>query len=678
MLLLALCLLCIAPALAVADESLLLQDPSDLDLSFGAAGRIVGVPDGAITDLREDGEGRFVAAGLQRDPSRVAVFRHLPGGLPDPSFGVDGRVLHQLGLGPQPGSGGIALVLQDDGGIVVGGGASYAGGDGRQHALLTRLREDGDVDGSFGSGGTVRITPPDATMSWVGDAVEDGEGRLVVAVGASRDGGEGRRVLIMRFSRDGLPDPGFGEDGTVDLGAGTARRIAAATGGGLLVAHHTPGVVGFEVTRLTDEGAPDESFGDEGRVVVPLPAPEDPEMYGPRTAALALRDDGSILLAGTSADPVEPPDWNTGGVLTVVRLTPAGDPDPAFGADGVATLPADPEHRTWTDAVSVAEDPAGKVVVVGNVSSHVVAGRLLADGTADPAFGDGGVRRRQLVPGDNNILGEIVVRDGGQILIGGYGGTIDACCSPALIQLRGGDVPDTLLDGVPGLHLVTSTVRFVLGAVPATGLFECRLDGGPWEPCGPVVELKDVPNGDHVFEARAVTPGGLVDAEGVRYEFVVDAPPAEPPVTEPPVVVPPVVTPPVPPRVPGNPTLPGGVVDGTAPGLRLTIASTLALPEVLRRGIGLETLCSEACTFGAELRLPPPVARRQGLGSRAVVIGRVVRSLHARSAARLRLKILPRYRRRLDGPLAATLTTRAVDAAGNASVARRTLRLRRR
>ena len=233
-----------------------------------------------------------------------------------------------------------------------------------------------------------------------------------------------------------------------------------------------------------------------------------------------------------------------GGVLTVVRLGPDGTVDTAFGAAGVATLPADPEHRGWNAEVGIAEDSEGRIVLGGNVSGHVVAGRLLEDGPPDEDFGDGGGRRRRFVAGENNLFSGLVLLDDGRILIGGTGGWVDLCCSAALMQLRGDPDPYTLLEQVPGPEVAGPVARFVLGALPASDRFECRLDGAAWEPCDGVVELTGLPNGPHVFEARAIGPDGA-PADPIAYAFTVAVPPpADPPPADPPPVDPPPVDPP--------------------------------------------------------------------------------------------------------------------------------------
>ena len=69
-------------------------------------------------------------------------------------------------------------------------------------------------------------------------------------------------------------------------------------------------------------------------------------------------------------------------------------------------------------------------------------------------------------------------------------------------------------------------------AADEAALFDCRVDRGEWVPCSPypwvVPELSDgyslrgLPDGPHVFEARAIDESGRVEVEPARWEFTLD------------------------------------------------------------------------------------------------------------------------------------------------------------
>jgi len=63
---------------------------------------------------------------------------------------------------------------------------------------------------------------------------------------------------------------------------------------------------------------------------------------------------------------------------------------------------------------------------------------------------------------------------------------------------------------------------FALGADQAGVTFECRLDGGVWEACGPSVSLTALSEGSHALEARATNAALEADATPAVQRFTVD------------------------------------------------------------------------------------------------------------------------------------------------------------
>lgn len=70
--------------------------------------------------------------------------------------------------------------------------------------------------------------------------------------------------------------------------------------------------------------------------------------------------------------------------------------------------------------------------------------------------------------------------------------------------------PDTTIDSGPSGTTSSRNASFTFGATePAT--FECRLDGGPWDSCGPPKRYSGLGDGPHLFEVRARDAAGNVD-----------------------------------------------------------------------------------------------------------------------------------------------------------------------
>ena len=71
-------------------------------------------------------------------------------------------------------------------------------------------------------------------------------------------------------------------------------------------------------------------------------------------------------------------------MLTVFRLIPGGLLDPNFADKGVM------HYATDTEAHAVVLDPSGAIVVAGSNAGRLMVLRLLANGTLDGSFGNGG------------------------------------------------------------------------------------------------------------------------------------------------------------------------------------------------------------------------------------------------------------------------------------------------
>lgn len=118
-----------------------------LDTDFGTAGKIVanelGTPTAALA-VTLQGDGKIVVAGA---PNLV---RYNNNGAVDTSFGSGGKVIIP-GVGTSAaGVGASAVVLQSDGKIITGGGATIGG---TSDFFVFRYQSDGSLDNSFGSGG---------------------------------------------------------------------------------------------------------------------------------------------------------------------------------------------------------------------------------------------------------------------------------------------------------------------------------------------------------------------------------------------------------------------------------------------------------------------------------------------------------------------------------------------
>ena len=209
-----------------------------LDTTFGAGG--IATVDFGGTEFGEaiarQADGRVLVAGRSSAGGAVVARLRATGAL-DPDFGSGGRVT-------LPGGGSLSAVLvQPDRNIVVAGNAS-----GSAMMTVTRLKPDGSLDATFGSGGTTTVAFG-SLANPLGGAARRPDGKIVIA-GYTQDGED---VAVARLNADGSLDATFGAAGkaTVDFGVATfGNAVALAPNGRIVVAGQKTGGDDFAVARL--------------------------------------------------------------------------------------------------------------------------------------------------------------------------------------------------------------------------------------------------------------------------------------------------------------------------------------------------------------------------------------------------------------------------------------------
>jgi uncharacterized delta-60 repeat protein len=363
----------------------------------------------------------------------------------DPSFGKGGIV--KLAGPEDPKVPALEAVAEEaDGGLILAG-----------EGTLQRLDPAGNLDPSFGEGGTAQVPAVAEGKFALAAATVDAQGRIVV-VGTStppqpppakvhlemngtteESGIEHTDVRILRYLPNGTLDPSFGEGGVVesDLGLPTlevqgvglaAAPVLKATGvavdrfGRIVV---TGGAAaGFRegcyhddffpivtyagfVARFTEAGSLDRSFAGGG-------------VFGGRVAARnplrmevttepAIAPDGEVILQrGEGACP------DAAGSLGYFRLTAAGK---VRSSRGVHAL-----NGRVAGAAAAAD--GSTLLLVGPRKGHEAAPwivELRADGSRVKGFGRAGKRTLALPESDRSYLEHLRVAPDGEIFVGGSG-----------------------------------------------------------------------------------------------------------------------------------------------------------------------------------------------------------------------------------------------------------------
>jgi uncharacterized delta-60 repeat protein len=316
-----------------------------LDDGFGDAGRVttgIGASTGGLVPLVL-ADGRIVVAGWGGpfEPGYdSALFGYTANGELDGDFGSSGTVSISLGAGFDE----FHAFVEDEGGGLLPAGVEFDGST----STLRRYDGQGTVDDGY-------VVEPAASAA-VEAGILDSDGKTVLA------GSSGTDFWMERHLAGGELDDGFDSDGTVTTDMGGADQglgLVEIAGGKLVVAGLSDGQVAL--ARYNRNGSLDLTFGDDGKAVTTL------ALDARGLNALAVDSQGRFVLVGFVAGPPRLP--------AVVRLTADGEPDESFGDGGQVMVDFGvAEPGTSTSAFGVAIDGDDRIIVACNVGPPEQAG----------------------------------------------------------------------------------------------------------------------------------------------------------------------------------------------------------------------------------------------------------------------------------------------------------------
>jgi uncharacterized delta-60 repeat protein len=300
-------------------------------------------------------------------------------------------------------------------------------GFGRKVLALARYLHDGTLDPSFGDNGLV-TTAADTYASISSLAIDD-EDRIVVGGSMSEDvdslGFVARYLpngdIDTTFGQPGFPGYDFASGGLADLGAAAISTVRIAgdgkiyAGGSMVYEFDSfPPRSEMTITRLTDAGAVDTSFGDDGTA--------RPWSSGrSQVSSFDFGRNGKITLVGSTG-------WSGSYPhLAATRLRSDGSLDKSFGRRGRMTMT---KGKSVASGYSIAADRQGGSVIAG-CSGHgpsrwatersFLVVRLDRRGRRDHRFAQNGVKKLSFGKGFRCARSVLMAK--GRVLVGGYAGT---------------------------------------------------------------------------------------------------------------------------------------------------------------------------------------------------------------------------------------------------------------
>jgi uncharacterized delta-60 repeat protein/uncharacterized repeat protein (TIGR01451 family) len=421
----------------------------------------------------------WTAAALLALPPAAAA-AGAPPDAPDPAFAGGGVTTATLAGASGPGAGALLLDHAGRPVVVSGAGGSAVG--------LMRFLGDGRPDAGFGG------PQPGAAVTDVGgasgfSALAEQAGGALVAGGFVQRAGDVARFALVRWTPSGAPDRTV-----VDVLPGEIAGLAVQADGRIVAAGRSGGRIGL--ARYAADGGLDPSFASGGHQQADFGAATQED-----AADVALDAGGRILVAGTAT---------VGGTrrLALARYTAGGAVDDTFDLDGIRFY--DPGQ-----ALAMARQPDGRVLVAGTSGGDAVVLRVLADGTPDPAFGTAGLVRLG-VPG--GVATGVALQPDGKVVLAGSAEGVDSF----LARLRPGGRAD------PGFG-VRGVVRRSLGTAGRDGLSGVRVapDGGlvAAGSAGDAILLARLVGGDSSDPAMGMTAAASGDL--VRFTMTASNPGAD-------------------------------------------------------------------------------------------------------------------------------------------------------
>jgi uncharacterized delta-60 repeat protein len=241
----------------------------------------------------------------------------------------------------------------------------------------------------------------------------------IVAGGFYNNENNNYDFAVARYNPDGSPDNSFGTNGIVILplssGFDEISSIAIQTDSadGNIEKIIASGFIqnsddaDFALIRFNPDGSIDSSFGRNGSGIVTSGIKD----LSDHATSIIIQNDGKILIAGYQSNGHDDD-------FMLARYDASGIPDYGFGnANGIVTTEV--SGFDWIYSIAVQDD--GKIVAAGSsdAGNSFALARYSSNGALDPSFGNNGIVTTGVGSPQNNLAFSTAIQADGKIIVGG-------------------------------------------------------------------------------------------------------------------------------------------------------------------------------------------------------------------------------------------------------------------
>ena len=261
-------------------------------------------------------------------------------------------------------------------------------------STVSFAQQPGDFDLNFGNQGHAYTGFP-GQMHDGGFMAVQSDGKIIIA------GRMNTLIFVSRFSENGVLDTSFGDNGDVVLNNGGTRTVKVQEDGKIIAAGYA------QMIRLLPNGDLDTTFGDNGTLITSV---NGVDFY---FKDISVQPDGKILAVGT------------GGYddFTIIRYEPNGELDASFGNGGIVVTSGIQESSLSNEMVL---QPDGKIIVSGYAQmddvDNLAMVRYLSNGSLDSSFGNNGIVISSINsdPTVDEISNGLLLQPDGKIVLSGF------------------------------------------------------------------------------------------------------------------------------------------------------------------------------------------------------------------------------------------------------------------